>query len=121
MTKHNPLMFLALSLLTIFSCAQEDKRLDSYYEGLPFEMSRIKAPKIPANTVTLTDFGAVGDGVTLNTEAFAKAFKRLEEMGGGRLVVPDGIWFTGPIGLRSHTELHLEDNAIIIFSTDQDL
>ena len=121
MTKHNPLMFLALSLLTIFSCAQEDKRLDSYYEGLPFEMSRIKAPKIPANTVTLTDFGAVGDGVTLNTEAFAKAFDRLEEMGGGRLVVPDGIWFTGPIGLRSHTELHLEDNAIIIFSTDQDL
>ena len=103
MTKHNPLMFLALSLLTIFSCAQEDKRLDSYYEGLPFEMSRIKAPKIPANTVTLTDFGAVGDGVTLNTEAFAKAFDRLEEMGGGRLVVPDGIWFTGPIGLRSHT------------------
>ena len=121
MSFRNPLTLMALSLLTVLSCGQKNKRLDNLYEGLPFEMSRINAPKIPLNTVTLTDFGAVGDGVTLNTDAFSKAFDKLEEMGGGRLIVPDGIWFTGPIGLRSHTELHLEDNAIIIFSTDQDL
>ena len=115
------LICLALQGLVLFSCAPENKRLHNLYEGLPFEMARIAEPRIPANSVNLKDFGAVGDGVTLNTEAFAKAIGELEKRGGGRLIVPDGIWFTGPIGLKSNTELHLSDNAIIVFSTDQDL
>jgi polygalacturonase len=81
----------------------------------------IPLPRIPSYTVTLTDFGAVGDGVTDNTQAFAKAMQALSDKGGGCLVVPDGIWLSGPIGLKSHSELHLEDNAIIVFSTNQDL
>ena len=84
-------------------------------------MPDLQAPSIPARKVVLTDFGAVGDGVTLCTEAFEQAFAKLEKLGGGRLIVPDGIWFTGPIGLKSHTELHLSDNAVIVFSADQDL
>ncbi|MBO6097461.1 MAG: glycoside hydrolase family 28 protein, partial [Bacteroidales bacterium] len=76
---------------------------------------------IPSHEVVLTDFGACGDGESLCTEAFEQAFAKLEQLGGGRLIVPDGIWFTGPIGLKSHTELHLSDNAVIVFSADQDL
>ena len=78
-------------------------------------------PQIPESSVSLADFGGVGDGVTLNTAAFEKAIAILSGQGGGRLVVPAGIWFTGPIGLRSHIELHLDRDAIIVFSTDQDL
>jgi polygalacturonase len=78
-------------------------------------------PAIPAKSVKLTDFGAVGDGVTLNTDAFAKAFAALAERGGGRLIVPPGIWFTGPIKLASHTDLHLETGALIKFSGDYKL
>lgn len=102
---------LIISTLAIFSlsCAQDGKRLHN---------SNIS---IPNHEVVLTDFGACGDGVTLCTDAFEQAFAKLEELGGGRLVVPDGIWFTGPIGLKSHTELHLSDNAVIVFSADQDL
>ena len=59
--------------------------------------------------------------VTLNTEAFAKAIDQLSSLGGGRLEVPAGIWFTGPIGLQSHIELHLDKDAVIVFSTDQSL
>ena len=109
---------LAISLL---SCAQDGKRLYSASADIPFNMPDLYAPSIPAREVVLTDFGATGDGVTLCTEAFEQAFDKLEKLGGGRLVVPDGIWFTGPIGLRSHTELHLADNAVIVFSADQDL
>ena len=116
-----PLICLILALPIAFSCNGKDKRLQSLYKHLPFQMPVVKAPSIPSRSVVLTDFGAVGDGRTLCTEAFAKAFDQLEKLGGGRLIVPDGIWFTGPIGLRSNTELHLEDNAIIVFSTDQDL
>lgn len=81
----------------------------------------IKLPDIPAREVSLTDFAGVGDGVTLNTDAFAAAMDYLAGRGGGRLNVPAGIWFTGPIGLKSNTELHLDRDAIIVFSTDQDL
>jgi polygalacturonase len=77
------------------------------------------APAVPvilANTVKLTDFGGVGDGATLNTAAFAKAFAALAERGGGRLIVPPGIWLTGPIKFRSQTELHVDHGALIKFS-----
>ena len=103
------------------SCGVQDKRLRNLYSDLPFQMPQVKEPAIPSHSVTLTDFGAVGDGTTLCTDAFAQAFEALEKRGGGRLIVPDGIWFTGPVGLKSHTELHLADNAVIVFSADQDL
>jgi polygalacturonase len=76
------------------------------------------APVIPAAAVKVTDFGGVGDGLTINTAAFAKAFAALAERGGGRLIVPPGIWLTGPIQFRSQTELHLDRGALIKFSGD---
>ena len=90
-------------------------------EGVPFDMPVVLRPSIPARKVLLTDFGAVGDGVTLNTESFAEAIASLVRRGGGTLVVPAGIWLTGPIGLESHIELRLDKDAVIVFSTDQDL
>ena len=91
------------------------------YNNLPFEMPRVTRPEIPDRRVCLTDFGAVGDGVTLNTEAFARAIDALAEQGGGHLDVPAGIWLTGPITLRSNIDLHLTQNAVILFSPDKDL
>ena len=114
-------MVLALSLALLCSCDKECKRLDSLYQGLPFTMQKIKLPDIPARSVCLTDFGGIGDGVFLNTEAFARAIDALTQKGGGRIVVPAGIWRTGPIALQSRIELHLEADALIVFDTDQDL
>ena len=93
---------LTISLLYLFalSCAQNGKRLHISLEDVPFNMPELTAPAIPSNEVVLTDFGAIGDGETLCTEAFEKAFAKLESLGGGRLIVPDGVWFTGPVGLR---------------------
>ena len=54
-------------------------------QDLPFKMEEVRLPAIPSGEVTLTDFGAVGDGSSLCTEAFAKAFNALENMGGGVL------------------------------------
>ncbi len=89
--------------------------------GLPFEMGGIAQPAIPSRSVSLTDFGGVGDGATLNTEAFARAVAALERKGGGHLVVPAGLWLSGPIELRSRIDLHLEAGATLRFSTDKSL
>ncbi len=77
----------------------------------------VAVPKIPAHSVSLADFGS-SDGKTLNTAAFEKAFAALAKNGGGKLIVPPGLWLTGPIKLRSHTELHVERGALIKFSGD---
>ncbi|MBR1574845.1 MAG: glycoside hydrolase family 28 protein [Bacteroidales bacterium] len=121
MLHRHSLILLALGLLVLCSCDKEYKRLDSLYEGLPFEMEKVAQPRIPARSAVLTDFGGVGDGVALNTEAFAQAIGALAAKGGGRLVVPAGIWRTGPVALQSHIELHLDADALIVFDPDQDL
>lgn len=92
-----------------------------YYQDMPVELRQVTAVAIPENTVTLTDFGGVGDGVTLNTEAFRKAISALTRKGGGRLVVPQGVWLTGPIQLKDNIDLHITRNAIVLFSPDKSL
>ena len=92
-----------------------------YYQNLPVKVAQVEPFTIPANEVSIADCGGVGDGVSLNTEAFAKAISRLSKVGGGRVVVPDGVWLTGPISLKDNIELHLHKNAIIYFSPDKRL
>ena len=91
------------------------------YEDLPFEMEQVRRPQIPARQVDIRDFGGVGDGVTLNSEAFAKAIDVLAKAGGGRVVVPTGVWLSGPITLKDNIDLHIRPDAILLFSTDRDL
>ncbi len=121
MKSRNLLLSLALSLVALCSCDKECKRLDSLYEGLPFEMKKVALPDIPRRSVCLADFGGVGDGVALNTEAFAQAIDALVQRGGGRLIVPAGIWRTGPIALQSRIELYLDADALVVFDPDRDL
>ena len=64
----------------------------------------------------ITDFGAKGDGVFLNTEAIQRAIDACSKAGGGRVVVPAGTWKTGTIWFRSHVELHLQQGARMLGS-----
>lgn len=104
--------------LACTSTTSEQASLDALYENLPFEMERIERPAIPSYEVQITDFGGVGDGITLNTEAFARAIDHLSQKGGGRLHLPQGVWFTGPIVLKDNIELNLDQNAILLFSNN---
>jgi polygalacturonase len=73
-------------------------------------------PNIPGRKVSLTDFGAVADGKTSNSDAFRRAIAAVEKSGGGILAVPAGEYFTGPIDLCSKLDLRLERGARIVFS-----
>ena len=111
--------FTIFSLLALMGVAGWAGEYSKYYRNLPVEMAEPQSPVIPDNSVSLTMFGGVPDGVTDNTEAFAKAVAALAKQGGGHLVVPAGLWLTGPITLKDHIDLHLERNAMIILTPDR--
>uniref|UniRef100_A0A1D1XUS8 Putative polygalacturonase n=1 Tax=Anthurium amnicola TaxID=1678845 RepID=A0A1D1XUS8_9ARAE len=80
------------------------------------------APLLRPRAFNLTDFGGVGDGVTLNTAAFERAvgaIARLAGEGGGQLNVPAGVWLTGPFNLTSHMTLFLAEGAVILGVEDE--
>ena len=94
--------------------------MDWVYAGVEFNMPRVEEPQIPDNTVSIVDFGGQADGLTKNTQAFEKAIAALAAQGGGTLVIPRGIWLTGPIVLKSNINLHAEAGALVVFSKDFD-
>ena len=112
---------LTMMLTALVLSVGAQNKYKQYTENLPFKMAEMKAPVIPDAKVSLSDFGAVGTGDVLCTDAFAKAIDQLYKMGGGHLVVPRGLWLTGPIVLRSNIDLHLEAGAVIQFAADESL
>ncbi|KAK4265823.1 hypothetical protein QN277_026824 [Acacia crassicarpa] len=73
------------------------------------------------HSVSILEFGAVGDGKTLNTIAFQNAIfylKSFTDKGGAQLYVPPGKWLTGSFNLTSHLTLFLEKGAVLIASQD---
>ena len=116
----------AIVLLVFWAGCSPTHKPESYkyaylYDNLKFEMEKVQRPTFPNNKVNLSDFDAISDGETLNTEAFASAMKKLSEKGGGTLIVPSGVWYTGPIVFESNINLHLEKGALILFSSNFDL
>lgn len=91
------------------------------YRDIEFNMPQVIEPQIANNTVSITEFGAVGDGLVLNTEAFRKAIESVTSRGGGTVVIPRGIWLTGPIILKSNLRLHADEGALVLFSPDKSL
>lgn len=90
--------------------------LEEYLKNLPIKLPRIILPEFKNNVVNIKDFGAIGDGKFLNTLAFKSAIEHCASLGGGTVVVPAGVWLTGPIKLESNINLRLERGAFIQFS-----
>lgn len=112
-------IIISLLALLAVTAVQANNDYAKYYQNLPVQMPQPTLPIIPDNQVSILDCGGKGDGLTLNTEAFAKAISQLNKQGGGHLNVPAGIYLTGLISLKDNIDLHLEKNAIIVFSEDK--
>lgn len=107
LTSSNSVKLLPAVVLLVGFLLQVASAAEGFYLDTP------QAPQIPDNRFVLTDFGGVGDGKTMNTEAFAKAIKACEDAGGGSVVVPAGTFVTGPIILVSKLALVVEKDATI--------
>lgn len=114
---------IAMTLLALLACATSGVKAQysTYYKDLPVEVRQVEPFAIAERSVNLAERGATGDGATLNTDIIQKAIDELSQAGGGHLIIPQGVWLTGPIELKSGVDLHLERNAILYFSPDKAL
>ena len=78
-------------------------------------------PSIPDARINILELGAVADGITLNTEVIQQAIDKLANEGGGHVVIPEGLFLTGPIVLKDCIDLHLDRGAMLLMSPDKSL
>ena len=113
-------LFLSVALFSSAAFSQVDAKNEQTYDlykNIEFQMPHIQEPTIPSNSVSITDFGAINGGQILCTQAFAQAIETMSKKGGGKVIVPCGIWLTGPITLKSNIEIYTEGGAMVVFST----
>ena len=77
-----------------------------------------KQPVFKKDSFFITKYGAKADGITLNTNSINSAINDCSKKGGGIVVIPGGLWLTGPIELKSNVNLHLQKNALLQFTDD---
>src|ERR687894_219555 len=88
------------------------------WDAVPAILARIRPPKFPARDFPITDFGARAGVEFDNTEAIRKAIEACNRAGGGRVVIPAGVFMTGAIHLKSNVNLHVSEGATLRFSAD---
>lgn len=121
--KPTNILWIALTILAINSqeSTAQNSKSNETYNNIEFKMTKVQEPVIPKNSVNIVDFGAVNGGYVLNTKAFADAIDAVSKKGGGKVIIPPGIWLTGPIILKSNIELYASTGALIKFSPNKDL
>ena len=69
----------------------------------------------------IREFGAVGDGITINTDKIQAAIDACAAAGGGRVTIAGGKYLSARIDLRSGVELHIEVDGVLLATTDGSL
>ena len=88
------------------------------WNEVPKILARIKAPVFPARDFAITKFGAAEGGKKDCTEAITKAVAGCSKAGGGRVLVPPGVFLTSAIHLQSNVNLHVSRGATLLFVQD---
>jgi polygalacturonase len=70
-------------------------------------------PSIPDKTFNISIYGAVGDSATDNTKAIQEAINATANAGGGRVIIPAGVYLCGPLQFASNIDLHIDSGAIL--------
>ena len=86
-----------------------------------FKMPKLPVPEFGKKTYNVLNFGADPTGQELSTSAIQEAIDLCNREGGGTVIIPAGMYTTGPIQLRSNVRLYTEPNSFISFSHDMNL
>lgn len=116
-----------ITLIALFTCtsmlmANNGFDMDKAFKEAKKIEKQIKRTKFPDKTFLITDFGAKADTPDEPChEAINQAITQCCLQGGGKVVIPAGTFYTGPITLKSNVNLHIEEGATLKFLTDQSL
>jgi polygalacturonase len=91
-----------------------DKTTEFSWSNLPVA----KKPVFKNDTISIVKFGAVADGIFLNTACINNAIADCSKNGGGVVLVPQGLWLTGPVVLQNNVNLHIAKNAVLLLTSD---
>src|SRR5688572_16474465 len=108
------LLFLAGSLLA------SGKVFAGTFEEALARLPAVQVPHFRKDTFLISKFGAKADGVFINTTAINKAISACSEKGGGVVMIPQGLWLTGPLLMKSNVNLNLATGAVLQFTSDFD-
>lgn len=117
--KNAILAVLATTLMTGSACASKDIKItDNPWKDVKKVEKRIKAPKFKQKCYDITLYGAVAGQENYKNQAINEAINVAHRNGGGIVIVPKGTFYTGPITLKSNVCLHLQEGAVLKFSTN---
>ncbi len=85
-----------------------------------YELPNYYTPVFRKDTFNIVRYGAKADGLTVNTKAINQAIEACHAVGGGTVLVPAGLWLTGPIVLKNNVNLHIAKSALLQFSRNHD-
>lgn len=112
-----PFLFFCSLLYCCHSDAQKESTPTK--KSIAGIIEQIENIQLSTNVINLTDYGAVGDSLTDNKPVFDKAMKACQEKGGGRIIVPAGVYLVnGPIHMVDNSAIDLQKGAKIIFGTN---
>ena len=116
----NLLTVIIVALVSVFAIdVSAQDAVTAWKEVYPKIEKAIVAPVFKNQDYDIRDFGAVAnDSTKLNHEAINRAIATCSINGGGRVVVSEGVWHTGPITLKSDVNLFLKEGATLLFTTD---
>jgi polygalacturonase len=103
-----------LILVSSISCLQAQTKPYSW-TNLP----KVAKPVFKKDTFNILKYGAKADGITLNTQSINNAITACSTKGGGVVLIPGGLWLTGPIKLKSNVNLHVSRAAMVQFTGDK--
>ncbi len=119
------LQFLVSALIGMglsFSCNNSNSsKINQTNEAWDWQkeiLTQIKAPVFPGNQFMITDFGAIGDGITNCTQPIKDAIDKCASQGGGTVIIPKGVFLTGAIHFKSNINLYVDEGATLLFSKD---
>ena len=108
------LLLLAAALLGACTASEyqttRQRDIDALTKSASFKMPKVPVPSFPSRTFNVLDFGADKTGVALATEAIQGAIDACTNAGGGTVIIPEGIYITGPLTLKSNVRLYTEKN-----------
>jgi polygalacturonase len=105
---------LLILLVVLLSCSETEK-VKTITEITPWGNELFTIPTINSKNYTIIDYGAKQDAEN-NQKAIQQTIDECHKNGGGKIVIPKGIWKTSFLNLKSNINFHLEEGATLLFS-----